>query len=124
VTHRPRAWPKGRHSWFSFLAALLGALTSAVASSPSTSFVSASVASERDSTARIVTSKPTAVRVTSADLGLNSGGMDDGGVTHADRQAELILWASQPATVLPAPFVLAVSAARVRDGLTRAPPLV
>ena len=124
MTHRPHAWPKGRHSWFSFLAALLGALASAVASSPSTSFLSAPVASERDNTARTLTSKPTAVRVTSADLALNSGGMDDGGTALAGRHADLILWASLPATVLPQPFVLPVSAARVRDGLTRAPPLV
>lgn len=124
MTHRPRAWPRGRHSWFSFLAALLGALTSAVASSPSTSFLSAPVASERDGTARVVTSKPTAVRVTSADFALNSGGMDDGGSALANRHADLLLWASQPATVLPQPFVLPVSAARVRDGLTRAPPVV
>ncbi len=124
MTHRPRAWPKGLNSWFSFLAALLGALTSAVASSPSTNFISSSVASERDGTARVATSKPTAVRVTSADFGLNSGGMDDGGSAIADRYADPILWASQLATVLPEPVGLPISAKRVRDGLTRAPPLV
>lgn len=121
MTHRPRR-PRGRNSWTAFLAALLGALTSAVATGPATSFAGAPMVASHASDARATTAKPAAVRPAASDLALNLGGLDEPGSALAARDCDPVLWTSALDQPLPAAFDLPVSAARTRDGRTRAPP--
>lgn len=121
MTHRPRR-PRGRSSWTAFLAALLGALTSAVAAGPSTSFAGTPIVAEHTSGTRATLAKPIAVRPVASDLALNLGGLDDPGAALAARDYHPVLWTSALDYPLPVAFDLPVSAARTRDGRTRAPP--
>ncbi|WP_295555933.1 hypothetical protein [uncultured Hyphomicrobium sp.] len=105
------------------LAALLGALTSAAAAGPSASFVTAPIVAEHGGDARSTTAKPATVRPEAYDISLNLGGLDDSGTALAARDGEPLLWTSALDLSLPAAFDLPVSAARTRDGRTRAPPV-
>lgn len=123
MTHRPRSRPKGRRKpWTAFLAALLGALTSVVAAAAPPSFVGHLAVADHGSDARATAAKPAAVRSQASDAALNGGGLDDPGAALAARDHDPVLWTASLALPLPWAFGLPVSAARTRDGRSRAPP--
>ncbi|CAN0343689.1 unnamed protein product, partial [Phaeothamnion confervicola] len=113
--------PKGRNSWSTLLAVLLGALAGASAFGLSTSFSGGlSIAGQSADTRAPV--KPASVRLDTADPSLNLGGLDDPGAALLARETDADLWTNGAPSVLPAALDLPISVARTRDGRSRAPP--
>jgi hypothetical protein len=123
VTYKPAGLQLRRNPWAALLAVLLGILAGAASALGVSTTQSGSTSVSEQATDAGSRSKPLSVRFDVSDPSIGFGGDDD--TSFALRNDEGAL--SHPFHLKPVhrqAFRLPVSIARVRNGLTRAPPLV
>lgn len=121
MTHQPDNPRTRRNPWTAILAVLLGMLAGAVSAIGVSASPSGATSISEQTTDTRSTGKPASVRQEVYDIAIGSGGDDATAALLCDETFPSSTGRASAAN--PKAFRLPVSFARIRDGLTRAPPL-
>jgi hypothetical protein len=121
LTHWPEDRRTRRNPWTAILAVLLGLLAGAVSAIGVSASPSGGTSVSEQTTDTRSTGKPNSVRLDTYDVAIGFGGDDPTAALVADEAPPV--GAHHASTTKLQAFHLPIRFARIRDGLTRAPPL-